>query len=171
MKTEMVNSMNSAVIGGNLVQLDNKNRYHITDKNGRKKVLTQDQYTKNIEANIEKIKDGEEFTFKKTKSPLQKALIALTTIAGATALFVYRKDIKNFFKTSKVNQAIEDFKKSDNGQKINETITSAKEKVNDVIKNPKKYATKADELMAKATEKTLNGFAKLVNFVSNIGKK
>ena len=35
MKTEMVNAFNSSVVGGNLVQIDNKNRYHVTDKNGK----------------------------------------------------------------------------------------------------------------------------------------
>lgn len=36
MKTEMVNALNSSIIGGNLVQMDNKNRYHVTDKMEKK---------------------------------------------------------------------------------------------------------------------------------------
>ena len=44
MKTEMINTFNSSMIGGNLVQIDNKNRYHVTDKNGHKKILTNDVF-------------------------------------------------------------------------------------------------------------------------------
>ena len=65
MKTEMVNALNSSIIGGNLVQMDNKNRYHVTDKNGKRKVLSQDQFKRNLENNYDKIQAGQEFTFKK----------------------------------------------------------------------------------------------------------
>ena len=171
MKTEMVNVTNSAIIGGNLVQLDNKNRYHITDKNGKKKILSQDQFKRNLDANYEKQLKGEDFKFKKTMSPLSKTILTIAGLAAAVTGFIYRKDIKNFFKTSKIKQTLDNMKNSESGQKINETVNAAKEKVNDIIKNPKKYATKADEVVAKGTEKAINGLAKIVDFFANFRKK
>lgn len=104
MKTEMVNALNSSIIGGNLVQMDNKNRYHVTDKNGKRKVLSQDQFKRNLENNYDKIQTGQEFTFKKSMSPTKKTILTLAGIGAAIAAVIYRKDILKIFNKSKIKE-------------------------------------------------------------------
>lgn len=170
MKTEMVNALNSSIVGGNLVQVDNKNRYHVTDKNGKKKVLTADQFKKNVDKNYDKIKSGEEFNFKKPMSFMQKATLTLLGI-GAAAALIYNKKIAEFFKGSKTKETLTNLAESESGQAIRHAINETKEKARDILNNPKKYATKADELFAKGTEKAINGIGKVVDFFRGFKKK
>lgn len=169
MKTEVVSAVNSSIIGGNLVQIDNKNRYHVTDKNGRKKVLTQDEFRKNIENNADKLKAGEDIKFKKPMSFWQKAGLAILGL-GTVAGVIYRKNIADFFKTSKTKEVLTNIANSESAQTIKATAQKAKSKAQEAIKNPKDTLHKIDEAVAKGTEKAINGFAKVVNFFRGFKK-
>ena len=169
MKTEMVNAFNSSVIGGNLVQIDNKNHYHVTDKNGKTKILTRDQFEKNIIQNENKLQSGEDIKFKKPMSFFSKAMLTLLT-AGTIAGVIYRKDIKKFFKSSQTKEVIDNLVNSESGQKVKKTGENIKNKVDDLIKNPKTYAQKIDGFVAKWTEKGINGIGKAVDFIKGFKK-
>ena len=169
MKTEMVNTFNSSVIGGNLVQLDNKNRYHVTDKNGKTKILTRDQFEKNIEKNADKLQTGEDIKFKKPMSFFSKAMLTLLG-AGTIAGIIYRKDLLKFFKSSQTKEVIDNLVNSESGQQIKKASENIKDTVDDVIKNPKTYAQKIDGFVAKWTEKGINGIGKVVDFIKGFKK-
>lgn len=169
MKTEMVNTFNSSVIGGNLVQLDNKNRYHVTDKNGKTKILTRDQFEKNIEKNADKLQTGEDIKFKKPMSFFSKAMLTLLG-AGTIAGIIYRKDLLKFFKSSQTKEVINNLVNSESGQQIKKASENIKDTVDDVIKNPKTYAQKIDGFVAKWTEKGINGIGKVVDFIKGFKK-
>ncbi len=169
MKTEMVNTLNSSVIGGNLVQLDNKNRYHVTDKNGKTKILTRDQFEKNIEKNADKLQTGEDIKFKKPMSFFSKAMLTLLG-AGTIAGIIYRKDLLKFFKSSQTKEVINNLVNSESGQQIKKASENIKDTVDDVIKNPKTYAQKIDGFVAKWTEKGINGIGKVVDFIKGFKK-
>ncbi len=169
MKTEMVSAVNSSIIGGNLVQIDNKNRYHVTDKNGRKKVLTQDEFRKNIENNADKLKAGEDIKFKKPMSFWQKAGLAILGL-GTVAGVIYRKNIADFFKTSKTKEVLTNLVNSDSAAKVKSAAQNAKTKAQEAIKNPKDTLHKIDEAVAKGTEKVINGFAKVIDFFKGFKK-
>ena len=126
MKTEMVNALNSSIIGGNLVQMDNKNRYHVTDKNGKRKVLSQDQFKRNLENNYDKIQAGQEFTFKKSMSPMKKTILTLAGIGAAIAAVVYRKDLLKLFNKEKIKETAENIASSPSGQKVKKAIEEYK---------------------------------------------
>lgn len=169
MKTEMVSAVNSSIIGGNLVQIDNKNRYHVTDKNGRKKVLTQDEFRKNIKNNADKLKAGEDIKFKKPMSFWQKAGLAILGL-GTVAGVIYRKNIADFFKTSKTKEVLTNIANSESAQTIKATAQKAKSKAQEAVKNPKDTLHKIDEAVAKGTEKAINGFAKVIDFFKGFKK-
>ncbi len=169
MKTEMVSAVNSSIIGGNLVQVDNKNRYHVTDKNGRKKVLTQDEFRKNIENNADKLKAGEDIKFKKPMTFWQKAGLAILGL-GTVAAVIYRKDIASFFKNSRTKEVLTNLVNSDSAAKVKSAAQNAKTKAQEAIKNPKDTLHKIDEAVAKGTEKVINGFAKVIDFFKGFKK-
>ena len=169
MKAEMVNMLNSSMIGGNLVQIDNKNRYHVTDKKGHKKVLTQDEFRKNIEKNADKLQKGEDIKFKKPMSFWQKAGLAILGL-GTVAGVIYRKDIASFFKNSRTKEVLTNLVNSDSAAKVKSAAQNAKTKAQEAIKNPKDTLHKIDEAVAKGTEKAINGFAKVVNFFRGFKK-
>ncbi len=169
MKAQMVNTLNSSIIGGNLVQVDNKNRYHVTDKNGHKKVLTQDEFRKNLANNADKLKNGEDIKFKKPMSFWQKAGLAILGL-GTVAGVIYRKNIADFFKTSKTKEVLTNIANSESAQTIKATAQKAKSKAQEAVKNPKDTLHKIDEAVAKGTEKAINGFAKVVNFFRGFKK-
>ena len=169
MKAQMVNTLNSSIIGGNLVQVDNKNRYHVTDKNGHKKVLTQDEFRKNLANNADKLKNGEDIKFKKPMSFWQKAGLAILGL-GTVAGVIYRKNIADFFKTSKTKEVLTNIANSESAQTIKATAQKAKSKAQEAVKNPKDTLHKIDEAVAKGTEKAINGFAKAVNFFRGLKK-
>lgn len=175
MKTEMVSVLNSSIIGGNLVQMDNKNRYHVTDKNGSKKVLTQDQFKRNLENNYENIMTGREFKFQKQMSPLKKTILTLLGIGGAAIGIYYRKNIINFFKKPNLKEKLNDIAQSESGQKVKKAVDETVDKVKDALKNPEKTGEKAGEkakeITEKVTTKTLNLWDKFANFVRGFKKK
>lgn len=160
MKTEMVSITNSSVIGGNLVQLDNKNRYHVTDKNGRKKILTKDQFDKNVNDNIDKIKNNEEFEFKKQMSTTQKTIFALGTIGVISAIF-YHKNILKFFKN---------LKSSESGKKIEKGIKETINTVSEAVSNPKTTAEKVGDAAKNLTEKGTTAILSFLDKTSNFLK-
>ena len=159
---EMISVLNSSMIGGNLVQIDSKNRYHVTDKNGSKKVLTRDQFQKNIENNADKLQKGEDIKFKKPMSFWQKAGLAILGL-GTVAGVIYRKNIANFFKNSRTKEVLTNLANSDNAQNL-------KTKAQEAIKNPKDTLHKIDEAVAKGTEKAIKGLAKIVDFFRGLKK-
>ena len=159
---EMISVLNSSMIGGNLVQIDSKNRYHVTDKNGSKKVLTRDQFQKNIENNADKLQKGEDIKFKKPMSFWQKAGLAILGL-GTVAGVIYRKNIANFFKNSRTKEVLTNLANSDSAQNL-------KTKAQEAIKNPKDTLHKIDEAVAKGTEKVINGFAKVIDFFKGFKK-
>ncbi len=169
MKAEMVSAVNSSIIGGNLVQIDNKNRYHVTDKKGHKKVLTQDEFRKNIENNADKLKAGEDIKFKKPMSFWQKAGLAILGL-GTVAGVIYRKDIASFFKNSRTKEVLTNLVNSDSAAKVKSAAQNAKTKAQEAIKNPKDTLHKIDEAVAKGTEKVINGFAKVIDFFKGFKK-
>lgn len=160
MKTEMVSLTNSSVIGGNLVQIDNKHRYHVTDKNGKKKILTKDQFDKNIIENKEKLAHGEDFKFKKPMTTTQKVLLALGTIGAAVGAIVYRKNITNFFKNIDVKKNIEEIKNS-----------KPMEKIQKAIKEPQKTSEQIGEKVKDVTEKVTTSALKFIDNTINFFKK
>ncbi len=159
---EMISVLNSSMIGGNLVQIDSKNRYHVTDKNGSKKVLTRDQFQKNIENNADKLQKGEDIKFKKPMSFWQKAGLAILGL-GTVAGVIYRKNIANFFKNSRTKEVLTNLANSDSAQNL-------KTKAQEAIKNPKDTLHKIDEAVAKGTEKAIKGLAKIVDFLRGLKK-
>ena len=159
---EMISVLNSSMIGGNLVQIDSKIRYHVTDKNGSKKVLTRDQFQKNIENNADKLQKGEDIKFKKPMSFWQKAGLAILGL-GTVAGVIYRKNIANFFKNSRTKEVLTNLANSDSAQNL-------KTKAQEAIKNPKDTLHKIDEAVAKGTEKAIKGLAKIVDFFRGLKK-
>lgn len=174
MKTEMVNALNSSIIGGNLVQMDNKNRYHVTDKNGKRKVLSQDQFKRNLENNYDKIQAGQEFTFKKSMSPTKKTILTLAGIGAAIAAVIYRKDILKIFNKSKIKEKLDDIASSQSGQKvqkaIEEQITVIKEAVNSPQKTGDKIGEMARDATVYVTTKALEAWVKLSKFIQGFKK-
>lgn len=175
MKTEMVNILNSSVIGGNLVQLDNKNRYHVTDRSGKRKVLTSDQFKRNLENNYEKIMSGEDIKFKKPMSATKKTLLTLLAVGTAAAGYIYRKDITKFFKSPKLKEKINDLASSESGEKIKAKVDDVVETVREAVRNPSETGAKvgeaAREITEKATTKTLNAWERFAKFVRGFRKK
>ena len=157
MKTEMVNALNSSIIGGNLVQIDNKNRYHVTDKNGKRKVLSQDQFKRNLENNYDKIQAGQEFTFKKSMSPMKKTILTLAGIGAAIAAVVYRKDLLKLFNKEK-KKAIE------------EQITVIKEAVKNPEQTGAKIGDKAKNITYAVTTKALKAWQNVSDFLKGFKK-
>lgn len=171
----MVNVLNSSVIGGNLVQLDNKNRYHVTDRSGKRKVLTRDQFKRNLENNYEKVVSGEDIKFKKPMSAAQKTLLTLLGLGTAAAGYIYRKDITKFFKSPKLKEKFNDLAASESGEKIKAKVGEVVETVTEAVKKPSETAAKvgeaAREITEKATTKTLNAWERFAKFVRGFKKK
>ena len=171
MKTEMVNALNSSIIGGNLVQMDNKNRYHVTDKNGKRKVLSQDQFKRNLENNYDKIQTGQEFTFKKSMSPTKKTILTLAGIGAAIAAVIYRKDILKIFNKSKIKEKLDDVASSPSGQKaIEEQITVIKEAVKNPEQTGAKIGDKAKNIIYAVTTKALKAWQNVSDFLKGFKK-
>lgn len=160
MKTEMISLTNSTIIGGNLVQIDNKHRYHVTDKNGKQKILTKDQFDKNIIENQEKLANGEDFKFKKPMTATQKTLLTLGTIGAAVAAIVYRKNITNFFKNIDVKKNLEELK---NSKPI--------EKIQEAIREPQKTSEQLGDKVKDITEKATTSVLKFIDNTINFFKK
>lgn len=174
MKTEMVNALNSSIIGGNLVQMDNKNRYHVTDKNGKRKVLSQDQFKRNLENNYDKIQARQEFTFQKSMSPMKKTILTLAGIGAAIAAVVYRKDILKLFNKEKIKETAENIASSPSGQKVKKAIEEQITVIKEAAKNPQKTGDKIGEIARDATvyvtTKALVAWDKFSKFVQGFKK-
>lgn len=174
MKTEMVNALNSSIIGGNLVQMDNKNRYHVTDKNGKRKVLSQDQFKRNLENNYAKIQTGQDFTFKKSMSPTKKAILTLAGIGAAIAAVIYRKDILKIFNKSKIKEKLDDVASSPSGPKVQKAIEEQITVIKEAVKNPEqtgaKIGDKAKNITYAVTTKALKAWQNVSDFLKGFKK-
>lgn len=174
MKTEMVSMINSSVIGGNLVQLDNKNRYHVTDKNGHKTVLTRDQFERNLQKNQDKIIRDEDFTFKKSMTPVQKTLLTLAGLGAAAGILFNYKKIFKYFKDLNVKEKFNDLRQSPSGQQIETKINEIINETKTSIQNPQKTAEKVGEAAKNLTEKgttaVLNTIDKISKFINGFRK-
>lgn len=182
----IVNSLDSTIVGGNLVQLDSKNKFRVTDKKGKTKVLTHDQFKKQVLANQEKLESGEDIKFKKPMSDTKKVILGLLGIGAAVTGVFYRKNIAKYFKEFNAKETMNNLKNSESGAtikgKINETVDVVKE----ALENPEatgkkaaeatreavqKTAQKAGELAGKATGKGLTFLNRISNFFSGFGRK
>lgn len=86
-------------IGGNIVQPTPEGKIQVTTAKGKVKVLSQDQFVKQIKKNEENIKAGKDFEIKKdntTAKVLGFAAAAAAIVAGV----VYRKDLAKLFKSA-----------------------------------------------------------------------
>lgn len=174
MKTEMVNMLNASLIGGNLVQMDNKNRYHVTDKNGKRKVLSQDQFKRNLENNYDKIQTGQDFTFKKSMSPMKNTILTLAGIGAAIAAVVYRKDLLKLFNKQKIKETASNIASSPSGQTVQQTVNKKIDNIKNALNNPQKTGDKIGEMARDATvyvtTKALEAWVKFSKFVQGFKK-
>lgn len=109
-----------ANIGGNIVQPTPDGKFKVTTAKGKEKVLTKDQFVKQLIKNEENIKSEKAFEIKKGTSPLAKAVGFIAAAGAIVAAVVYRKNIANFFKKS--------------GEAIKEAVTGkSKNKVQDLF--------------------------------------
>lgn len=175
----IVNSLDTSIVGGNLIQLDSKNRFRVTDKKGKTKVLTQDEFKSQLENNQEKLMSGEDFKFKKPMSNTKKSILTVAGLGAIITGVIYRKNIAKYFKEFNL-------KDSESGKKIADAVNNALEQAKGSLKNPQatgqkiaeatreavqKTAQKTGELAGKATAKGLNLFNSISNFFSGFGKK
>lgn len=167
MKTEMINTFNSSMIGGNLVQIDNKNRYHVTDKNGHKKILTKDQFEKNIKDNQDKIENKEDFQFKKTMTPTQKMILLLAGLGIAAGIAFNYKKIVKLFQNSNIKESLNPGREQPFNKPPEEEL--------EVLGNPQKTAEivgeKAKIITEKATTAVLNVFDGVSKFFKGFKTK
>lgn len=113
-------AIQSANIGGNIVQPTPDGKFKVTTAKGKEKVLTEDQFVKQLKKNEENIKSGKDFEIKKGASPIAKAVGFIAAAGAIVAAVVYRKNIANFFKKS--------------GEAIKEAVTGKpKNKVKDLF--------------------------------------
>lgn len=91
-------AIQSANIGGNIVQPTPDGKFKVTTAKGKEKVLTEDQFVKQLKKNEENIKSGKDFEIKKGSSPIAKAVGFIAAAGAIVAAVVYRKNIANFFK-------------------------------------------------------------------------
>ena len=170
----MVNRFNAAMIGGNVLQMDNKNHYHGTDKNGTTKVLSQDQFKRNLENNYDKIQTGQDFTFKKSMSPTLKTILTLAGIGAAIAAVIYRKDILKIFNKSKIKEKLDDVASSPSGQKVQKAIEEQITVIKDAVKNPEqtgaKIGDKAKNITYTVTTKALKAWQNVSDFLKGFKK-
>lgn len=82
-------------IGGNACQMTKDGKIQVTNSKGKIKTLTQDEFEKNCIKNAPKIKNGEDFEFKKDHKNLKIAMAAVGT-AVITAGIIYRKEVGKF---------------------------------------------------------------------------
>lgn len=100
-------------IGGNIVQPTPEGKIQVTTAKGKVKVLSQDQFVKQIKKNEENINAGKDFEIKKdntTAKVLGFAAAAAAIVAGV----VYRKDLAKLFKSA--------------GEKISDAASNVAEK-------------------------------------------
>ena len=163
--TKILQNTPPAMIGGNLVQLDEKNQIHVTNKKGKTKVLTHDQFQRQMEANEDKLLSGQDFEFKKPMSPAKKLFLTLAGAGSLAAAFIYRKNIAEFFKG---------LSKSESGLKISKEADELQE----TLKNPEKVKEKATTALQAGAEKigeaagtAVSKALTFIDFLKGFGRK
>lgn len=104
----------AANIGGNIVSPTPDGKIKVTTAKGKERVLTQDQFIKQIKKNEENIKAGKDFEIKKDNKTAK--IVGLVAAAAAIVTgVVYRKEIGKWFsKTAdKVKDMVKGSKKAD----------------------------------------------------------
>ena len=86
----------AVTIGGNNVQMEVKPRFVVTDKKGKTKTFSNDEFQKQILLNADKLESGEDFEFKKDRKGLKVAAAIVGTAAVVTGIIYYKK-IGQFF--------------------------------------------------------------------------
>lgn len=163
--TKILQNTPPAMIGGNLVQLDEKNQIHVTNKKGKTKVLTHDQFQRQMEANQDKLLSGQDFEFKKPMSPAKKLFLTLAGAGSLAAAIIYRKNIAEFFKG---------LSKSESGLTISKEADDLKE----TLKNPEKVKEKATTTLQAGAEKigeaagtAVSKALTFIDFLKGFGRK
>lgn len=108
----MANNMTigpAVIVGGNEVQATAKGKLQVTSPKGKVVTLSQDQFQKQTLKNIDKIKNGEEFEFKKDNKAL-KIAGAAAGVAAVTTGVIYRKEIMKYVKNFSFKKLWNDFK-------------------------------------------------------------
>ena len=100
----------SLAVGGNTVQMRKDGKIQVTNSNGKIKTLTQDEFKKNVVKNADKIKNGEDFEFKKDYSKSLKIATAAVGTAIATTGIIYRKEIGKYLKNFSFKKLWQDIK-------------------------------------------------------------
>lgn len=113
-------------IGGNIVQPTPEGKIKVTTAKGKVKVLSQDQFEKQIKKNAENIKAGKDFEIKK-ENKTAKVIGLVTAAAAVVAGVVYRKELGKLF--GKASEKV-----SEAASKVAEKITgkTKKSKVKDL---------------------------------------
>lgn len=83
-------------VGGNKVQMEVKPHFVVTNNKGKSATFSKDEFTKQLNKNADKIENGENFEFKKDRTALKIASIAVGTAAAVTGIINYKK-IGKFF--------------------------------------------------------------------------
>uniref|UniRef100_UPI004026EF28 hypothetical protein n=1 Tax=Candidatus Scatousia sp. TaxID=3085663 RepID=UPI004026EF28 len=134
-------------IGGNIVQPTPEGKIQVTTAKGKVKVLSQDQFVKQIKKNEENIKAGKDFEIKKD-NPTAKVLGFAAAAAAIVAGVVYRKDLAKLFKSA--------------GEKISDAASNVAEKLTGKKQKTKRYTyglTAAEKQQVQAAKAHVNEFS------------
>lgn len=97
----------------------------MTNKQGKVKTLSQDQFMKQVAKNTDKIASGEDFEFKSDKKGLKIAAAVVGTAAIATGV-IYRKEIGKYMKDFTWKKLWNDIMGT--GKKVRDTVTGKAKK-------------------------------------------
>lgn len=134
------------VIGGNQIEMVNPRlagKVRITNPEGKVKTLSVDEFQKQVIANQDKIKDGEDVEFKSDNG--KKALKIGAAVLGTAAVVagvIYRKDIAKYIKNFTWKGFKEDIKNM--GKKIKNFGKKIARGVKNLFKGNKKPQTVFD---------------------------
>lgn len=109
-------------IGGNIVQPTPEGKIKVTTAKGKVKVLSQDQFEKQIKKNAENIKAGKDFEIKK-ENKTAKVIGLVTAAAAVVAGVVYRKELGKLFGKA--------------GEKVSEAASKVADKITGKTKKSK----------------------------------
>lgn len=144
-------------IAGNSVQFTKKGKMQITNSEGEIKVLSQDQFKKQLIKNADKIAAGEKIEFKESKKGLFAAAAAALVVGALAALGIAsHKEVLNPMEIAKDDVLLKKAGKKINnfaeivGKKVDTYATQAYTAVADFVA---KYAPKAKTAAEKIEEK------------------
>lgn len=150
----------SLAVGGNTVQMRKDGKIQVTNSNGKIKTLTQDEFKKNVVKNADKIKNGEDFEFKKDYSKSLKIATAAVGTAIATTGIIYRKEIGKYLRNFSFKKLWQDIKGLFSKNKKNTSTIYDKFSLPKKYKDNKAFVEEAvntknlkDSIIADATKK------------------